>query len=78
MRTQVVCNHHVGLVPIVVANDASFSNPRALHYHGATVLDDLSKLFVEISWRTGAHAGDNDSFCAGPTKALASPGRVPV
>ena len=75
LRTQVVGNHHVGLVPIVVANDAPFSDPRALHHNGAAVLDDLPKFLVEISWRTGSHTGDDDSFC---TKALASPGRVPV
>jgi hypothetical protein len=74
LRTQVVCDHHVGLVPIVVANDAPFSNPRALHHNGATIPDDLPKFFVEISWRTGSHTGDNDSFCAGRHQSVGKPG----
>ena len=33
LRAQVISDHHARFVPVIVAHDAPFANPRALHHH---------------------------------------------
>jgi hypothetical protein len=78
LRTQVVCDHHVGLVPIVVANDAPFSNPRALHHKALRFLTISPSSLSRFPGEPAPTLAITIPFAPAATKALASPGRVPV
>src|SRR6267378_2153260 len=64
LRAQVVANDHAGLIPVVATHDAAFADARALHHHGAALLDDLYKLLVETVGCASADARDHDAFGA--------------